>query len=1217
MKRTVALCLILLPTACASRGGGGGSVADPDTETIASEITTVQADSFFSDANRWNVVAAYSTIKYPDVNNDRHADVCGRRDDGVWCATDNGAGTLVNASKWNADLVDTSGWNNPQYYSTIQFPDLNNDGKADLCARGVAGALCGLSNGSGSFGTLTVWSGNFSDGAGWTAPQYYRTLQFPDVNGDGKADVCGRGFFGVLCGLNTGSDFGGAPPTWSSLFSDANGWTASKYYTTIRFPDLDGDGRADVCGRGPDAAGNVRIWCGLSNGSNGFAAPTAWNTTFGDPAWDDDQYDSTIQFADADGDGRDDLCGRGPGGGPGSQIGIWCALSNGSSGFGTPTLWNGSIGNATWNSAPYYGTIRVGKGFVCGRGSSGVYCAYSNGTSFKYQVLESPNESDANGWLNPQYYSTIAVPRDPKLMERGSAGIYSAPLSRYKLEEVTIGPAGKNMNYYRCGIDGETCAIGPGKLYMAYGANGSYVYKLLGGSVACGVSTFGSDPAPGVVKSCYFSNYGTSVNMPGTGLALENQSATADGNVAFGANGAFFFRTFHGSFTCNTATFGDPIVGVSKACYIAAPAYTRVASDGGSIPSVMNTPVAWGAGGKFVYMQAGNPVVDANQFTSPCATGVPGGFAYDPAPGVAKDCYKLTDGHAGTATTQLMANDDQNWTSRTGQVINTFYGSGRNGNFVLYSTNNSTGPCSALFGDPDPAVVKYCWNAPVPGPFAGTWTQLQNQFPETVGRAVEAAILMPDGSVMVNSIDQFTHWYRLSAGPSGGFVDGTWTQLPNSLLGRHSFPAAPLRDGRLLVCGGEFIFDQNGNFQSDGPYNQCEIFDPNSGANGTWTRTTDFAIPGQTGATIVDGVMAPLPNGKILVGGAYMTQSMEFDPAHAFDSLAWLTPETAHLPTGDTDNRPFCEGSFAQLQGGSVFLAEVGFSRYRQGNPSGTKWSAALSPPPQSPFGAFGCGGAEGEGGSALTLYDGRALVLGAFGNNAIFDPTTQAGSISNVKQSPQVFPGTFNVGNLGGTHEAGHTITPTGRALIAAHSENGFHKFLEYDAPSDTFFDVSFGADPVITETNNTNGGMVSQTLLPDGSVLVASSHDKSLYVYRPAGSQLTTFGRPSLSTITGPDANGVYTLTGTTLNGLTNGANRDDEGSSYTSFPVVSVTSGTTTRYAIITSVSTTSIAPNASVTVKFKAPRAGWPGHGTLTVKVSASGLASSNSKTITVP
>lgn len=76
----------------------------------------------------------------------------------------------------------------------------------------------------------------FSDAAGWNAgPAYYATIQFPDLNGDGKADVCGRGVNGVACALSSGTSFGPFTVT-SAALSDANGWKPAASASTIRFP---------------------------------------------------------------------------------------------------------------------------------------------------------------------------------------------------------------------------------------------------------------------------------------------------------------------------------------------------------------------------------------------------------------------------------------------------------------------------------------------------------------------------------------------------------------------------------------------------------------------------------------------------------------------------------------------------------------------------------------------------------------------------------------------------------------------------------------------------------------------------------------------------------------------------------------------------------------------------------------------------------------------
>jgi hypothetical protein len=227
------------------------------------------------------------------VNGDGKADVCGRSAAGIQCSLSTGSG-FGTASVWIPNYTDGYRWNmGAQVYSTIRFPDLNGDGKADVCGRGSFGLLCALSSGS-DFGTATWWTGHYSQGSDpWDiGPEYWSTIRFPDLNGDGMADVCARASGGAYCATSTGAAFGAAA-TWTTGYSDSDGWNRRpETWSTIRFPDVDGNGKADICGR--SGAG---ISCALSSGS-AFAAPTSWSSDYSDAdGWNlGAQYYSTIVY---------------------------------------------------------------------------------------------------------------------------------------------------------------------------------------------------------------------------------------------------------------------------------------------------------------------------------------------------------------------------------------------------------------------------------------------------------------------------------------------------------------------------------------------------------------------------------------------------------------------------------------------------------------------------------------------------------------------------------------------------------------------------------------------------------------------------------------------------------------------------------------------------------------------------------------------------------
>jgi hypothetical protein len=327
-------------------------------------------ESFFSDANGYNVPQYGTTMMFADINGDGKADVCGRGWQGIWCELSTGAG-FAGPFLAQTDFSDGNGWNQLVYYGSLRLADVDGDGRPDICGRGIAGVYCALNKGNGTFAPVKLWESFFGDATGWNLPEYGTTMMLADINGDGKADVCGRGWQGIWCELSTGAGFG-APFLAQTDFSDGNGWNQLVYYGSLRLADVDGDGRPDICGRG--IAG---VYCALNkgNGTFGFASP--WDGFFSDATgWNLPEYGTTMMLADIDGDGKADVCGRGWQGiwcewSIGFDTGFGPAFLV-QSGFSDDNSWNLSVA--------YYGSIRFadvngdGKPDICGRGAAGVYC---------------------------------------------------------------------------------------------------------------------------------------------------------------------------------------------------------------------------------------------------------------------------------------------------------------------------------------------------------------------------------------------------------------------------------------------------------------------------------------------------------------------------------------------------------------------------------------------------------------------------------------------------------------------------------------------------------------------------------------------------------------------------------------------------------------------------------------------------------------------------
>lgn len=267
----------------------------------------------FGDPYGWGLPQYGSTLRYPEVNGDGRADVCGRGINGILCATTNASGTaFVNPYFWTSDFGDASGAGaDPTRYGSVRFADVNGDGYDDVCARDATGIRCGLNNTNGGFATSTVWiAPSFEASLGLPAGELGLSLELRDIDADGRADVCERGVSGVVCALAnaTGTGFVNASlRSFRTDFSNADAWnTLASYYRSIRLADVTGDGLPDLCGRSSQG-----ITCGISSGSR-FDQARKLISDYSDAGfWAPENRGTTLRWADLDGDGSEDVCGVG------------------------------------------------------------------------------------------------------------------------------------------------------------------------------------------------------------------------------------------------------------------------------------------------------------------------------------------------------------------------------------------------------------------------------------------------------------------------------------------------------------------------------------------------------------------------------------------------------------------------------------------------------------------------------------------------------------------------------------------------------------------------------------------------------------------------------------------------------------------------------------------------------------------------------------------
>ena len=348
----------------------------------------------------------YGTLRWGDLDGDGTADVCARGADGVrcWLGSYGGFGQAIQGPA----LSDDSGWDGIDHWSTLRLADITGDGRDDLCARAAAGFRCWPSTGSGASVTFgdAVAMEDLSDALGWVWPRYYGTIRMGDIDGDGREDLCARGGAGEYCWRSSDDSASAAfeavagAPTWS----DDAGWDDVSSWSTIRMADVDGDGRADLCGRSP-----TTFTCHLSEGSGA-------SVTFGDaidgPAladssgWGDHSNYATLQLADLDGDGDLDLLARADAGV------VWWPWEGASAGFGSSHEGPALSDEQGWDDHRYYSTLRTadidgdGDADLCARGPEGLSCWLAPELSTE---ITGPEWSDASGWDGDRYYSTLRI----------------------------------------------------------------------------------------------------------------------------------------------------------------------------------------------------------------------------------------------------------------------------------------------------------------------------------------------------------------------------------------------------------------------------------------------------------------------------------------------------------------------------------------------------------------------------------------------------------------------------------------------------------------------------------------------------------------------------------------------------------------------------------------------------------------------------------------
>jgi hypothetical protein len=250
-------------------------------------------------------------ITLADVDGDGRADVCASSRSVIACATVLPSGECGLEKRWSfpadGDAANTgSGDAAP---GVVRFGDVDGDGRVDACTVSARAIGCALSSGN-AFGRERPWAVSGHGDDDWLSARRASAVVLADVDGDGRADACGRGATGIVCARSTGRGF-----------AHAETWTSSERLSAanqMMLGDVNGDRRADLCTVTATETAS-RVECGLSDGHR-FTSPTVWLDPAGSSSGRRLVDAPSFAMGDVNGDGRADLCGY-------DAAGVVCALS--------------------------------------------------------------------------------------------------------------------------------------------------------------------------------------------------------------------------------------------------------------------------------------------------------------------------------------------------------------------------------------------------------------------------------------------------------------------------------------------------------------------------------------------------------------------------------------------------------------------------------------------------------------------------------------------------------------------------------------------------------------------------------------------------------------------------------------------------------------------------------------------------------------------------
>ena len=455
-----------------------------------------------------------------------------------------------------------------------------------------------------------------------------------------------------------------------------------------------------------------------------------------------------------------------------------------------------------------------------------------------------------------------------------------------------------------------------------------------------------------------------------------------------------------------------------------------------------------------------------------------------------------------------------------------------------------------------------------------TWKPLKNQ----PGANVGVMLLLRDGRVLVHEEQNGNsrNWYILTPDATGSYLNGTWSsggQLP-STYSPWFFGSQVLLDGKSIVVEG-------------GEYNFGRAAWTNLGAIGTISGNT---ITWASNAPPTGWVNLGDAESVILADGTYMQSNCCTAQNALFNGPnSWLTTGSVLQPNND-------ESGFTLLTNDLVLTVDAknnaacgtakGSELYDQGT---GLWTCG----PQTPVQLYNAN--DEELGAAIMMYNNKVVQFGGL------VPATALYDVANNTWTAGPTPA-----NSLDQSDGPAALEPNGKVL-AMLSPGLFQagcQFVEYDPVANKLTNT---ANPQNCPADSSYVGHLM--VLPTGQVMFTDFSGR-VEIYTPASGVVSGVAptiNPVSGSINSPSINNA--LSGTQLNGLSEGSAYGDDYQGATNYPLVRLVQANPPNnvyYATTHDETTHSIAPGLPNSTKFDVPT-GLPA-GNYNLTVVANGIES---------